>query len=266
MMNTAAEHTVFRSDLFKGRTALVTGGGSGIGLAIARTLGQLGARVVIAARDIERLADAQQSLQADGIEVISLLVNIRDNDSVVALFDGLAEHGIEVDLLVNNAGGQFVSPALDISPGGFRAVVDLNLQGTFQMSQAYANHCIQGAHAGAIVNIVLCQEQGIPGMAHAAAARAGVVNLTRTLAWEWAPHQIRVNAVAPGTIATDGLDNYDSDNLQAGVEQLLIQRMGQPQEVAESVAFLASAAASYITGICLALDGGEHLTGASPQQ
>lgn len=258
--------TVFRNDLFVGQTALVTGGGSGIGLAIARTLGQLGARVIIAARDVERLSDAADSLRSDGIQVLALPVNIRDADSVQALFDGLAEQQLQVDLLVNNAGGQFTAPALDISPGGFRAVVDLNLQGTFQMSQAYARHCIDAGRAGGIVNIVLCQEQGIPGMAHAAAARAGVVNLTKTLAWEWAPHQIRVNAVAPGTIATDGLENYDANNLQAGVEQLLIQRMGQPEEVAESVAFLASPAASYITGICLAQDGGEHLTGASPQQ
>ena len=193
---------VFRTDLFSGKTVLVTGGGSGIGLAIARTFGALGARVVIAARDVERLSSAQQSLQAEGVEVISLPVNIRDNDSVLALFEGLSEHGIQVDVLVNNAGGQFAAPALDISPGGFRAVIDLNLQGSFQMSQAYANHCINGGQGGAIINIVLCQEQGIPGMAHAAAARAGVVNLTKTLAWEWAPHQIRVNAVAPGTIET----------------------------------------------------------------
>ncbi|MCV6590183.1 MAG: SDR family oxidoreductase [Marinobacterium sp.] len=266
MMTNPIQETVFRPGLFKGQTALVTGGGSGIGLAIARTLGLLGATLVIAARDTDRLQEAAQSLRNNGIAVQSEAVNIRDNDSVEALFARLAERQQQPDLLVNNAGGQFTAPALDISPGGFRAVVELNLQGTFQMSQAFARQRIAAGLPGNIVNIVLCQEQGIPGMAHAAAARAGVVNLTRTLAWEWAEHRIRINAVAPGTIATDGLENYDPQNLAAGVEQLLIRRMGQPEEVAETVAFLASPAASYITGICLAQDGGEHLTGASPQQ
>ncbi|WP_432472739.1 SDR family oxidoreductase [Amphritea sp. HPY] len=257
---------VFNQDLFVGQTVLVSGGGSGIGLAIARCFGELGARLVIVARDRDRLEQAATELRDQGMEVLCRAVNIRDADSVSELFDGLTEQGICPDLLVNNAGGQFTAPALDISPNGFRSVVDLNLQGTFQMSQAYARCCQTAGKGGNIVNIVLCLEQGIPGMAHAAASRAGVVNLTRTLAWEWAELGIRVNAVAPGTIETDGLDNYDADNLQQGIDQLLIKRMGSPAEVAQTVAFLASPAASYITGICLAQDGGEHLTGASPQR
>lgn len=133
------------------------------------------------------------------------------------------------------------------------------------MSQGFAEQCINRNQSGAIVNIVLCQENGLPGMAHAAAARAGVVNLTKTLAWEWASHHIRVNAIAPGTIRTSGLENYDQTQLQAGIDKILIKRMGEPEEVAQSVAFLASPAAAFITGICLAQDGGEHLTGASVQ-
>ncbi|MGJ7462064.1 SDR family oxidoreductase [Halomonas sp. MA07-2] len=258
-------NNIFAENLFAGKTALVTGGGSGIGLAIARVLGALGARVVIAARDIERLSAASESLAGEGIDALARAVNIRDHQSIEALFQTFNAEALDVDILVNNAGGQFAAPALDISPNGFRSVVDLNLQGTFQMSQAFAKHCIASRRPGSIINIVLCQESGLPGMAHAAAARAGVVNLTKTLAWEWADQSIRVNAIAPGTIKTGGLDQYDPASLQAGVDKLLIKRMGEPEEVGQTVAFLASPAAGFITGICLAQDGGEHLTGASPQ-
>lgn len=257
---------IFKPNLFSGQTVLVTGGGSGIGLAIARNFGSLGARVVIAARDLERLTEAGQSLRSEGIDAMDLAVNIRDTDSVNALFEQLESQGIGVDVLVNNAGGQFAAPALDISANGFRSVVDLNLTGTFLMSQSFARHCIGRHSPGSIINIVLCQSHGLPGMVHAGAAREGVVNLTKSLAWEWADHGIRVNAVAPGTIKTEGLDQYDPGALQEGVDKLLIKRMGSPEEVAQSVAYLASPVASFITGICLALDGGEHLTGASPQR
>lgn len=261
---------IFREGLFAGQSVLVSGGGSGIGLAIARCFGELGAQVVIAARDEERLDQAAKGLKEQGINVLTQVVNIRDETSVISMFNEIEKQGIYIDHLVNNAGGQFVSPALDISANGFRSVVDLNLQGTFQMCQAYARHCSITQHekkqGGNIVNIVLCLEQGIPGMAHASAARAGVVNLTKTLAWEWSDLGIRVNAIAPGTIETDGLGGYDADNLQQGVEKLLIKRMGSPDEVGQAAVFLASPAASYITGICLAQDGGEHLTGASPQR
>lgn len=264
-MGEEAMTRIFSEDLFAGKTALVTGGGSGIGLAIARTLGSLGARVVIAARDVERLSAAAEVLVGENVDVRTRSVNIREHKSVEALFNSFDNENLNIDILVNNAGGQFAAPALEISPNGFRSVVDLNLQGTFQMSQAFAKHCISHQRAGSIINIVLCQDNGLPGMAHAAAARAGVVNLTKTLAWEWADRSIRVNAIAPGTIKTGGLDQYDPASLQAGVDKLLIKRMGEPEEVGQTVAFLASPAAGFITGICLAQDGGEHLTGASPQ-
>jgi len=257
---------IFKSDLFAGKTVLVTGGGSGIGLAIARNFGTLGARVVIAARDQERLIEAGQSLREAGVDAIELAVNIRDNDSVAALIKRLEQQGVGIDVLVNNAGGQFAAPALELSANGFRSVVDLNLTGTFLMCQAFARHCIARKLPGCIINIVLCQANGLPGMAHAGAAREGVVNLTRTLAWEWANLGIRVNAVAPGTIKTEALGQYDPVALQEGIDKLLIKRMGSPDEVAQLVAYLASPAAGFITGNCLALDGGEHLTGASPQR
>ncbi|BDU39670.1 short-chain dehydrogenase/reductase SDR [Vibrio nigripulchritudo ATCC 27043] len=256
---------IFREKLFDGRVALVTGGGSGIGLEIARLIGQLGAKVVIAARDIDRLNNTANQLRDEGIDSHAAEVNIRDAESVADLFRQLEEKSISVDILINNAGGQFTSPAIDISSNGFKSVLDLNLQGTFHMCQAFAKHSKPSIRDLSIVNIVLCLEQGIPGMAHAAAARAGVVNLTKTLAWEWADKGIRVNAIAPGTIDTEALKQYDFDNLQSGINQLPLKRIGQPSEIAQAVAFLVSPAASYITGICLAQDGGEHLTGASPQ-
>lgn len=257
---------IFNEQLFAGKTVLVTGGGSGIGFAIAQYLGQLGAKVLIAARDLERLETAVDALHKLQIDCQSYPLNVRDETSVSELFTTLQEQNISVDILINNAGGQFTASALDISTNGFRSVVELNLLGTFNMSKAFAQQRLDPQQPSCIINIVLCLDNGIPGMAHAAASRAGVVNLSKTLAWEWAPLGIRVNAIAPGTVRTSGLEQYDAHNLQQGVDKLLIKRMAEPEEVAQAVAYLASPAASYITGICLALDGGEHLTGASPQQ
>ncbi|MSO93843.1 MAG: SDR family oxidoreductase [Rhodospirillales bacterium] len=249
----------FAPGLFAGRTALVTGGGTGIGFAIAEALGALGAAVIIAARTAERLTAASTRLIDRGIDCAWHQVNIRDEKEVVALFDKLAAGNRLPDILVNNAGGQFQAPALDISPNGFRAVVDLNLTGTWHMSQAFAKRRIAGPGGGRIVNIVLSIEGGSPGYAHAAAARAGVINLTKTLALEWAPYGITVNAVAPGTIRTSGLDQYDPATIEAGIQALPIKRMGEPQEVAHAVAFLASPAGEYVTGTTLFVDGGNHL-------
>lgn len=250
---------IFAPRLFAGRTALVTGGGTGIGFAIARELGALGASVIIAARNAERLAAASARLSDQGIDCAWHQVNIRDEKQVAALFDTLADGGHLPDILVNNAGGQFEAPALDISPNGFRAVVDLNLTGTWHMSRAFAKRRIDGPGGGRIINIVLSIEGGSPGYAHAAAARAGVINLTKTLALEWAPYGLTVNAVAPGTIRTSGLDQYDPATIQAGVAALPIGRMGEPPEVAHAVAFLASPAGDYVTGTVLFIDGGKHL-------
>jgi len=255
--------TVFREDLFGGQLALVTGGGTGIGLAIARLLGRLGARVVIAARSEERLERAAAALRAEGVSASAELLNIRDETQVADVFDRIgSEHGLP-DFLINNAGGQFAAPSLEISANGFRAVIDLNLNGTWHMCRAYGSRLVEAARPGRIVNIVLCCESGMPGMAHASAARAGVVNLTKTLAYEWARHGITVNAIAPGTIETEALAQYDQETMAKGIAALPIPRMGTPLEVAELTAFLLSSAGSYITGALVPLDGGEHLTGAS---
>lgn len=256
---------IFSPDLFRGQTALITGGGSGIGFAIAEELGSLGAKVIIAARTTERLENAIEKLHFQSIEAVAYPVNIRDEHDVASLFQKIEQnHGLP-NILVNNAGGQFSSPALDITANGFRSVVDLNLNGTWNMSVAFAKSLIKSGIEGRIINIVLGLSSGIPGMVHAAASRAGVINMSKTLAYEWASHGIIVNNVAPGTIETAGLENYDSDNLIAQLNKQPIKRMGTPREVATAVAFLASPAGSYITGTTIELDGGEHLTGVSPQ-
>ena len=257
---------IFAPGLFAGRTALITGGGTGIGFAIAQELGALGAAVVIAARNAERLAAASARLADEGIDSACHQVDIRNERQVATLFDALVAGGRLPDILVNNAGGQFEAPALRISPNGFRAVVDLNLTGTWHMSQAFALRRIAGAGGGRIINIVLSIEGGSPGYAHAAAARAGVINLTKTLAIEWAPHGINVNAVAPGTIRTSGLEQYDLAAIEARIEGLPISRMGEPTEVARAVAFLASPAGDYVTGTVLFVDGGKHLARDAPEK
>ena len=255
---------IFAPGLLAGRTALVTGGATGIGLAIARELGGLGARIVIAARNVERLQAAASALRERGIEVYAHPVNIRREDEVEALFHAVDQHVGLPDILVNNAGGQFSAPALDISPNGFRAVVDLNLNGTWLMSRAFATRVVAAGESGRIVNIVMSLFSGTPNMVHSGAARAGVVNMTKTLAVEWSRHGITVNAVAPGTIDTEGLAQYDAAEMEAGVQRQPIKRMGTAREVALAVAYLVSPAGDFITGTTLILDGGDFLLGAAP--
>jgi NAD(P)-dependent dehydrogenase (short-subunit alcohol dehydrogenase family) len=220
---------------------------------------------VIASRNAQRLEQACAHLVQSGVDAEWHCLNIRDEAQVGTLFDALDQHGRLPDILVNNAGGQFEAPALEISPNGFRAVVDLNLTGTWLMSQAFGARR-EKIRAGRIINIVLSIENGLPNYAHAAAARAGVINLTKTLAVEWARFGITVNAVAPGIIRTAGLDQYAPSALAAAVDALPIRRMGEPLEVARAVAYLASPAADYVTGTVLFVDGGKHLTGGRPQK
>jgi NAD(P)-dependent dehydrogenase (short-subunit alcohol dehydrogenase family) len=255
-------NNIFKNDLFKGKTVLVTGGGTGIGFAIAQLLGSLGANIIIAARTVDVLKEAQTTLKAQQIDCDIHELNIRDDKHVCAFFEELAKKKQLPDVLINNAGGQFEAAAVDISANGFRSVIDLNLNGTWHMSSNYGKACLAAQKPGCIVNIVLCCGSGMPNMVHAGAARAGVINMTKTLANEWAP-LIRVNAVAPGTIQTSGLDQYDQDALQQAIQKLPVKRMGQPEEVAQAVAYLCSDAAQYITGTTLEIDGGEHLIGAS---
>lgn len=252
---------IFAPGLFAGRRALVTGGGTGIGFAIARELGRLGAAVTIAARDLARLEKAAVSLRAHGIDTEARALNIRKDDEVVALFESLQQAGRLPDILINNAGGQFAADPLAITPNGFRAVVDLNLQGTWHVTRAFAERAIAEGISGSIVNIVLSTQNGSAMMMHSAAARAGVENMTRSLAFSWGPKGITVNSIAPGTIDTDALDLYGREAMVEWGTRLPVPRLGTPEEIAWAAAYLCSPAGRYITGTTVIVDGGQHLMG-----
>jgi peroxisomal trans-2-enoyl-CoA reductase len=255
-----SEAAVFAPGLFVGRHVLITGGATGLGYAMAELLGGLGAKVTIASRNLDTLKDAAARLTQIGIDAGHCRVDIRDTESVAALFADLAAGRGLPDHLVNNAGGQFSAAALDITPNGFRAVTDLNLQGTWQMSQSFAKAAIAARRPGRIVNIVFAHTGPMAGFAHAAAARAGVVNLTRTLALEWGRNGILVNAVGAGTMETEALARYaDADAWREAAKRQPVPRLGQPRDLALAVAYLLSPAGDYVTGTLLTLDGGESL-------
>jgi citronellol/citronellal dehydrogenase len=253
--------SVFRPGLFAGRTALVTGGGTGIGRCIAHELAHLGAHVVVLGRREEPLASVAREIALAGGRAEACPLNVRDDEAVDRTVRDLAARLGRIDLLVNNAGGQFFSPASAIRPKGWRAVIDTNLSGTWYVSQAAYAHSM-AEHGGAIVSIVAEMWNGFPGMAHTGAARAAVVNLTMTLSVEWASSGVRVNAVAPGAILSSGLTNYPEELHEAAAataRQNPSSRLGTESEVAAAVTFLLSPAAAYVTGVTLRVDGGSSL-------
>jgi citronellol/citronellal dehydrogenase len=251
----------FRPALFDGRVALVTGGGTGIGRAVAEELGALGAKIAICGRRPEPLEECAAALHAKGVECFAAPCDIRDAEAVSGYVASVLARFGRVDVLVNNAGGQFPSPASVMKPKGFEAVVRNNLVGTFNVTHAVANQAMIPAKSGRIVNIIANILRGFPGMAHTGAARAGVENLTRSLAVEWAPHNIQVTAIAPGTIVSSGTDRYPPELVVKAREQTPARRLGTPEEVAHLVSFLASDAADYITGTTVYIDGGASLWG-----
>ena len=247
---------VFRDDLLQARTALVTGGGTGLGRVIAQQLAEAGADVLLAARNVERLEAAAAEIRSTtGRRVEVGRVNIRDRDSVEAL---AAQFG-RVDILINNAGGQFAQRARDFSPKGWNAVIETNLTGTWNMTQVFGNRMLD-ADGGSIVNIIAVIGRGFPGIAHTAAARAGVLELTKTLAIEWGP-KVRLNCVAPGPIQTEAFKQTYDPNIDQLCEGIPIPRFGSREEVAYATVFLASPAASFITGDVLFVAGGQQLYG-----
>ncbi|MBR9922347.1 MAG: SDR family oxidoreductase [Bacteroidetes bacterium] len=253
---------MFQSDIMKGKVALVTGGGSGIGYAISTHFLQHGARVIIASRKQERLDEAKKTLSKLGT-CHTFALDIREEDQVKSLAAFIQEKEGRLDYLVNNAGGQFPSAAEDISPNGWKAVVNTNLNGTWFVTQTMAKtFFLPEKKGGVITNIILNHYRGMPGMSHSAAARAGVDNLTKTLAIEWINKNIRINAVAPGIIKSSGLDNYPEELVAEVSKTIPMKRMGTVDEVAQLVLFLSSSFADYITGETIYIDGGSKLWGS----
>jgi len=269
---------IFRPGLLDGQVALVTGGGTGLGLGISQLLAELGAHVVMASRKPANLEAARADIASRGGKVSAVQLDVRDPEQVKAAVDGVAQQLGRIDVLVNNAAGNFYAPSATLSPNAWKSVAEIDLYGTFYCSQAvYPIMAAQGG--GRIVSTSMTLHyRGWPMMAHATAAKAGVDALTRTLAVEWAPQRIRVNAIAPGPIPTDGVRKAFTPPADSGVPDVFaaadarmaeyakkgipLGRWGSPRDIANMVAFLASPAGDWITGSIFVIDGGEWLAKA----
>jgi peroxisomal 2,4-dienoyl-CoA reductase len=275
----ATAASVFRPGLFAGQVALVTGGGSGIGRGIADTLAGLGAHVVLASRKQERVDAAAEEIRAAGGQASGVAVDVREPERVQQVVREVAEKHGRIDFLVNNAAGNFYAASETLSANAWKSVIEIDLYGTFFCSQAVLP-VMRAQGGGSIVNISMTLHyRGWPLMAHATAAKAGIDALTRTLALEWAKDGVRMNAIAPGPIPTEGVRKAFTPPPTAdgvpdvfAVERAMesyakkaipLQRWGAPADIGNMVAYLASPAASWITGAIMVVDGGEWL--AKPQ-
>ena len=252
---------MYQNNTFKNKVALITGGSRGIGYSIAKQMLSLGAKVIIISRNEKDLEKAHHKLKEFG-EVHYKSCNIKDSEQIKALANMINDKIGSLDILVNNAGGQFPALAEHINDKGWEAVINNNLNGTFYMIREMAKSFFIPQKQGTIVNIIADIHRGFPGMIHTGAARAGIENITKTLAQEWSDYNIRINCVAPGIIESSGLDSYPPP-IQAMLEKaklaIPMKRFGESEEVSNAVCFLSSPLSSYTTGITLYVDGAQHL-------
>ena len=254
---------MFTNDTLKGKTALITGGGSGIGLEIATAYARLGASVMLVGRNEERVQAAAQAIVAEGGTAAARKCDVRDYDEVKAAVDDTVERFGSLDILINNAAGNFVCPTAELSPRGFKTVVDIDLIGTFHGCHAAYPHLKASRHGGSIISIItMLGVTGWPGAAHAAAAKGGILSLSRTLAVEWGGDQIRVNTISPGPIGdTEGVRRMYEESGRGDLEarKTALGRFGKRVDIANAAVYLASDLAGYVTGENLIVDGGRWL-------
>ena len=262
----SARPSALPADLFRGQTAFVTGGGTGLGLAVSTRLGGLGANVVCASRDVGHHQALLERGRRGGFEVLSVAMDVRDPAAVKSAVRQAVDRFGGVDLLVNNAAGNFVRPALLLAPKAFATVIDIALNGVFHVSREVGRAMERRGRGGAIVNVSApYASTGKPGVVHSACAKAGVDAMTRTLAAEWAPLGIRVNAIAPGPFVSAGAADrlWPSDEMEEAVRrQIPLGRFGPAEEVAEAVVWLLSPLVPWMTGSVVTLDGGWSLPGS----
>lgn len=253
--------SIFKADLFQGQSVIVTGGGSGIGRCTAHELAALGARVILVGRKPDKLHTVASEIAEDGGVAHWHACDVRDEDAVKRLVAQIIDDHGPIHGLVNNAGGQYPSPLASINQKGFETVLRTNLVGGFLMAREVFNQSMS-RHGGAIVNMLADMWGGMPGMGHSGAARSGMDNFTKTAAFEWGYAGVRVNAVAPGWIASSGMDTYDGafkTVIPTLREHVPLKRIGTESEVSAAIVFLLSPAAAFISGSTLRIDGAASL-------
>ena len=255
---------MFTNDTLKGRTALITGGGTGIGLEIATQYVRLGASVMIVGRNEERVQEAAAALNKEGNgEAAAAKCDVRDYDQVKNAVEATAKEFGGLDILVNNAAGNFVCPSAELSPNGFRTVIDIDLNGTFFGCHAAYPYLKASKHGGSIISIItMLGVTGWPGAVHAASAKGGILSMSRTLAVEWGGEGIRVNTISPGPIGdTEGVQRMYIEKGNGGLEarKTALGRFGKKVDIANAAAYLACDLAGYVTGENLIVDGGRWL-------